>query len=213
MTRSRHFSSAASTFAGYEFVPENYLPIQIDWRTGALSGERVVCSIKKLSQLKRLFLHPEIAAGMDPETLVYRVEYWLPVAEGTTGGLFWGTTVIEPGKVGDEFFMTHGHFHAVRDRAEFYATIRGEGALILMGEDGRTRFEPMRPGSLHYIPGSTAHRVANTGSEPLVFAGCWPSDAGHDYTAIQKTGFSARLLDVEGQPTLVSDGVHGRTEA
>src|SRR5581483_1451431 len=153
-----------------------------------------------------------IAAGMDPEAVVYRVEYWLPVTEGTTGGLFWGTTVVEPGRVGDEFFMTHGHFHAMRNRAEFYATVRGEGALILMDEDGRTWFEPMQPGSLHYIPGATAHRVANTGSAPLAFAGCWPSDAGHDYAAIRETGFGARLLDIDGQPILVPDPVHARTQ-
>ena len=105
--------------------------------------------------MRDLFLDQDRAATKDPETILYRVQYWLPVAEGTAG-LFWGTTVIEPGRVGDEYFMTHGHFHAAGDRAEFYATVQGRGALILMDESASTWFEPMKSGSLHYIPGHGA---------------------------------------------------------
>ncbi len=180
-------------------------PITIDWNTAALSGAPVGCSVKKLSQMRNLFLDRERAAAMNPETQLYRVQYWLPVEEGTEGGLFWGTTVIEAGKVGDEYFMTHGHFHAARDRAEFYATVSGRGALILMDESRETWSEPMQPGSLHYIPGRTAHRVANTGGSELVFIGCWPSDAGHDYGAILEGGFGARVREVDGLAMLVAD--------
>ena len=179
--------------------------IDINWSSGALSGAPVRTSIKKLGQIRSLFRDSARTGEMDPDTVVYRVQYWQPVEEGTAGGLFWGTTVIEPGKVGDEFFMTHGHFHATRDRAEFYATVRGQGALILMDESGRTRFEAMMPGSVHYIPGATAHRVANTGEAELAFVACWPSDAGHDYAAIRASGFSARLRDVSGRPALIPE--------
>jgi glucose-6-phosphate isomerase len=142
---------------------------------------------------------------MDQERILYRVQYWMPVPEGTTGGLFWGTTVIEPGKIGDEYFMTHGHLHKEPDRAEYYATIRGEGALILMDQSGACRFEKMQPGTVHYIPGHTAHRVANIGGTELAFLGCWPSDAGHDYDIIRNRGFSARLREVNGRPALISE--------
>jgi len=47
------------------------------------------------------------------------------------------------------------------------------------------------------------HRVANTGSAPLHFAACWPSDAGHDYDSIRKYGFGARLMKVDGKAKLV----------
>jgi glucose-6-phosphate isomerase len=99
--------------------------------------------------------------------------------------------------------MTHGHFHAKRDRTEFYATVSGDGTLLLMSENRETWMEKMTPGSLHHIPRSTAHRVANTGKDPLRFVACWPSDAGYDYDSIRKLGFSARLLCIEGTPTLV----------
>jgi len=102
--------------------------------------------------------------------------------------------------------MTHGHFHRKRDRAEYYATVSGEGALILMDESRKTWMEAMSPGSLHFIPGRIAHRVANIGSAPLHFMACWPSDAGHDYDAIRNHGFGARLLRVDGVAKLEESG-------
>jgi glucose-6-phosphate isomerase len=140
---------------------------------------------------------------MDPNTIVYRVKWCAPVPEGTEGGLFWGTTVIEPGRVGDEYFMTHGHFHANRQRAEYYSCIEGEGMLIMMDVSPQTWTEPMSPGSLHYIPLNVAHRVANTGQSPLKFVACWPSDAGHDYESIHQNGFGARLVARNDRPVLI----------
>jgi glucose-6-phosphate isomerase len=99
--------------------------------------------------------------------------------------------------------MTHGHFHHKRDRTEFYGTIEGEGALILMNETRETWMEVMSPGTLHFIPPYVAHRVANTGSGPLRFVACWPSDAGHDYEAIRKRGLGARMLNVQQKAELV----------
>jgi glucose-6-phosphate isomerase len=143
---------------------------------------------------------------MDPETIVYRVWWCEPVPAGTEGGLFWGTTEIVPGKVGNEFFMTHGHQHAIRDRAEFYGTVAGEGMLVLRDEGGKVWYEPMRPGSLHYIPGRVAHRTVNIGTEPLRFIASWPSDAGHDYGAIANEGLGARVLERDGKAVFVKDG-------
>jgi glucose-6-phosphate isomerase, archaeal len=176
---------------------------RIDWLSGELQGPGVEQSTKKLGQLAGLFLDQAAFAAMDPEQEIYAVRFWRPVPDGTTGGLFWGTTTLAPGRVGDEYFMTHGHFHAQADRAEFYATLRGEGRLILMGEDGETTMQTMTPGSVHYIPGCTAHRVANTGSEALVFVASWPSDAGHDYARVRKPGFGKRVRQRDGHPCLV----------
>ncbi|MGA8530721.1 MAG: glucose-6-phosphate isomerase family protein [Acidobacteriaceae bacterium] len=182
--------------------------VSMNWQSGLLSGTAVQSTFKTLGAIRDLFYDQEAAAKMPADLVVYTVQAFTPVPDGTEGGLFWGSTTLQPGKVGEEYFMTKGHFHQIRNRAEYYAAFHGEGALLLMGEDGMTRWETMRPGSVHYIPGNTAHRVCNTGSNPLVFAACWPSDAGHDYETIEREGFSGRLVERGGRPVLLSrDGL------
>lgn len=178
-------------------------PTFINWESGEIAGEGIEESIKTLAELPGLFHDEAIWRSMDPLTEIYRVRFWKPVPDGTTGGLFWGATIVQPGRVGDEFFMTHGHFHAIRDRAEYYATVRGTGALLLMREDGETWCQTMTPGTVHYIPGGIAHRVANTGQEPLAFLASWPSDAGYDYGRIRINGFGKRMVQRNGAPCLV----------
>lgn len=178
--------------------------MRMNWKTGALESDAgILESQKTLGQLDDVFADRGALRGMDPETVVYRVQASRPVPEGTEGGLFWGVTIIEAGQVGAEYFMTRGHFHRKRDRAEYYATLEGDGALILMDESRKTWMEPMSAGSVHFIPARTAHRVANTGNRPLRFMACWPSDAGHDYETIENQGFGSRLLCVGGKATLV----------
>lgn len=184
-------------------LPEN--EIKVDLSTGELLGGPVHHTVRTVKDLQGIFRDEAARLAIDPAQIIYRVQSFLPAPEGQPGELFWGTTFIEPGLVGDEYFMTKGHFHAERSRTEFYLTVAGRGALILMDENRRTRFEPMAPGSLHYIPPRTAHRAANLGGSLLSFLACWPSDAGHDYAAIAAAGFSARLRSVHGIPTLVEE--------
>lgn len=173
-------------------------PTQVDWKTGTIQGDAIEESVKTLGELSGIFLDEGARSAMDPKTEVYRVRYWRPVPEGTPGGLFWGANVLQPGRVGDEFFMTHGHFHAVAERAEIYATVKGTGVLLLMDENGETSAQTMTAGSVHYIPGRIAHRTINTGTEPLAFLASWPSDAGHDYGPIRKHGFTKRVFYRKG---------------
>jgi glucose-6-phosphate isomerase, archaeal len=178
--------------------------MRMDWEKGLLlSNADVRETVKTLGQLENLFLNEDARRKMDQDAVVYRVQAWCPVPEGTEGAQFWGTTVIEPGQVDSEYFMTHGHFHVKRNRTEYYATFEGEGVLILMDETRKTWMEAMSPGSLHFIPPNVAHRVANSGKVPLRLVACWPSDAGHDYDAVRRFGFSARLLNVSGKASLV----------
>ncbi len=175
----------------------------LDWARGEMSGPAVRETVKTLAELSGLFRDREAYAAMDPQREVYRVRAWAPVAAGEEGGLFWGVTILQPGKVGDEFFMTHGHFHANRTRAEYYATVAGQGILLRMDEQRATRGEAMSPGTLHYIRGRHAHRVVNVGPEPLIFWACWGSDAGYDYGIIRQEGFGAAVVERDGKPAIV----------
>lgn len=183
-----------------------------------LVGDQVTKNSRILADLKGVFQDEQSYEAMDSKTLLYEVYSYLPVADGATGtdgvagatgttglagALNFGITHLYPGKVGQEYFMTKGHFHAQDDRAEYYWGIEGEGVLILMDHQRNIWGEKVFPGSLHYIPGGIAHRVANTGHKVLSFGACWPSDAGHNYEDIARNGFSARLMEVEGTPQLL----------
>jgi len=181
----------------------NAVPAFVNWADGALDVPALKQSEKKLGQLAGIFADQRAWEHLDPETMVYRVWWWEPVGSGTEGGLFWGLTEIQPGRVGNEYFMTRGHWHVIRNRAEFYGTVAGSGKLLLMDRGGRTWFEEMTPGSLHYVAGEVAHRIVNTGDVPIRVIACWPSDAGHDYEVGEGRGFGARVVQEGGAPVLV----------
>lgn len=179
------------------FNPEDY----------RMEGKTVMEQIRKMKDLRGVFQDETAFGSEDPERIVYSVQSWLPVSEGREGGLFFGASTIMPGKIGDEYLMTKGHFHQKSDRAEFYWGVQGTGMLILMDRKRNTWAEEVYPGSLHYIAGEVAHRLANTGAAKLIAGACWPSDAGHNYDEIAIHGFSARLVEVDGKPKLVMSRV------
>ena len=178
--------------------------VEIGLTNFELKGSPVHFQQRHLDEIASIYEDQEALKLLPSQTIVYTVQSWLPVAEETLGGLFFGTSTIMAGKVGNEYFMTKGHFHKKSDRAEFYWGVQGMGILILMDCDRNTWGEEVYPGSLHYIGPDTAHRLANTGDQSLVVGACWPSDAGHDYEEIARNGFSARLIEIDGKPVLVS---------
>lgn len=179
-------------------------PVSFLSANGDLKGNPVQNSLRRIKDLQHVFKEETARQKLKQEELVYEVQAYFPVEDGKEGGLFFGNSTIYPGKVGEEYFMTKGHFHEIRDRGEYYWCIQGEGMLILMDENRKTWGEQMKPGSLHYIPGRIAHRVANTGNKILRFGACWPSDAGHDYQTIAENGFGARLVEKDGKPVFIN---------
>lgn len=180
-------------------------PIITDLRTGSLSKDlRIDRTDRTIGQMQHVFLDEAARGLMDAGRVVYSVECWRPVEEGTEGGLFWGNTTVFPGAVGDEYFMTRGHFHSLRNRAEFYITVSGTGMLVLMDAERRASIQEMSAGTTHYVAGFIAHRVVNTGDSPLTLLACWPSDAGHDYLPPNGKGFSVRIVRESGRPKVVA---------
>jgi glucose-6-phosphate isomerase len=60
----------------------------------------------------------------------------------------------------------------------------------------------MEHGTVAYVPPRWAHRTVNTGDEPFVFFAVYPGQAGHDYGAIEETGFTQRVLRTPEGPML-----------
>jgi len=172
----------------------------VDYLNGFLEGAEVQESFKTLGDLTQVFANEAARAGLDQSMIVYRVQSHTPVAEGSEGGLFFGTSFVSPGDVDGEFFMTRGHYHARRERTEYYWCYTGTGLLLLMDENRQWRVEELLPGTVHHIPGRVAHRLINTGSQVLSVGACWPADAGHDYATIAAQGFSVRIFRGAARP-------------
>lgn len=164
----------------------------LDLQTGVFQ-DQAAQSQRTLGELAPIFAN----AIQDPEQVVYETHGCPGEVEGPPR-LLYATTILQPGDVSGEFYMTRGHFHSDPDRGELMWTLRGTGALILMDRDRTTWMEEMTVGSTHDIDGRHAHRVANTGDEPLVFLVAWMSDCGHDYASIKESGFGKRLFRDHG---------------
>ena len=177
--------------------------VHVDFQSGRLSPDPVILE-RRLSDLPGYFLEDPSA-----DELAYEVHEVR--APATHNNLLSSTTVLQPGKVGNEFFMTKGHFHAVRDRAEIYLALSGEGLLVMATEDGEATTAEMRPGIVNYVPGHWAHRSVNTGSEPLVFYAVYIGDAGYDYATIADEGFPVVVVDNGNGPEVVANPRYRRS--
>ncbi len=151
---------------------------------------------RNLSAMRGQFLdqqaYDELLAKGD--ALVYEV-YEIRRPE-VAGEFLMGVSVIHPGKVGREFFMTKGHFHAIRETAEIYICMKGEGYMVMENSEGESSVEPFTPGKVLYVAPGWAHRsVCTSRQEDLVFFFAYPANAGHDYGTIEKQGFRKLVLE------------------
>lgn len=176
-------------------------PPSINYVTGKISTENLVEKATQLSALNGIFANQAVYESLPGNTVVYRVEM-LPT-ESAEGELNFGVSHVEAGCVGDEFFMTRGHFHERIEQAEYYFGSVGEGLLILQAQNGSVTVEKVFPGSIHHIGGFIAHRLVNTGDSRLSALAVWPSIAGHNYDALKEKGFNVRVMKEEGGFKLV----------
>ena len=110
-----------------------------------------------------------------------------------------GISIVHPGKVGNEFFMTKGHFHAVLETSEVYYCLKGEGFMVMENPQGETAIEALAPGKVLYVPPCWAHRsVWTSRQEDLVFFFVYPGNAGHDYGTIEQQGFTIDNPNAQG---------------
>lgn len=172
------------------------VPPGVAFLTGHFTAENSSKKTTRCGDLSGVFHDRTAWQAIPADTPVYQVEM-LNSPQGE-GEFFAGTTHLNPGRVGEEFYMTRGHFHQRREQGEVYFGLRGSGLLLLQDEQGSARLEQVSPGSVHIIPGFTAHRLINTGSDILSALAVWPSVAGHDYAALTQ-GFTLRVLEQEGK--------------
>jgi len=158
-----------------------------------------------LSNMKGMYVDEqafdEIIAEDNP--LVYEF-YELKLPEHA-GELLFGTSILYPGKVGNEYHMTKGHFHSILETGEVYYCLSGEGYLLLENPEGEWSAQRFTAGSAVYVPPRYAHRSINTGNEPLVTFFVFRADAGHDYGLIEQQGFRKLIVEENGADSIIDN--------
>ncbi|RLF90191.1 glucose-6-phosphate isomerase [Thermococci archaeon] len=170
--------------------------VKLDFESGVIENAKKL--VRKLSDMKGYYVDVEAYEVLLKENPVVYEVYAIEQEE-KDGDLNFATTVLHPGKVGNEFFMTKGHYHAKADRAEVYFALKGKGGMLLQTPEGEARWVPMEPGTIVYVPPYWAHRTVNTGHEPFIFLALYPADAGHDYGTIKEKGFSKIVVEKDGE--------------
>src|ERR1700730_13880670 len=158
---------------------------------------------KRLSDLQGLFVDPEaleqrIREENDP---VCYENYAVSHSEAE-GDIYFGTTIIYPGKVGSEYHLTRGHYHRKRGHAETYQALSGNGLVLFEHEDGTTRTAELAPGKVTYVAPFWAHRSVNTSEVLLVFLWTCSVEAGHDYEGLGGHGMRQGVVERNGVPSV-----------
>ena len=174
--------------------------VDFDLKTGF--SKTAETTKRSLSQMKNMFRDKEavekILAERDP--LIY--EFYELGCPERAGDMAFGTTVVYPGKIGGEYYMTKGHFHTVLETAEVYYTLSGEGYMVMENPEGDTIEQHLCTGQAVYVPRRYAHRTVNIGSVPLVLFYTFAADAGHDYGTIESKGYHKVIMEREGKAVI-----------
>ena len=115
-------------------------------------------------------------------------EVWEHRSSKNNGDLVFGTSVMKPGRVGEEFFLTRGHQHQKARCAETYFCLSGTGIILMESPDGEIKALDLGKDQLVYVPPLWFHRSINIGESELVTLFTYNSDAGQNYEIIKKRG-------------------------
>lgn len=161
--------------------------------------------VRRLSAMEGQYLDAQaFQAMLSDDPVLYEV-YEIRRPE-LAGELMNGITIVHPGKVGEEYFMTKGHFHTVLDTAEVYYCLKGDGAMVMETPEGEWSVEELHPGRVLYVPPRWAHRSVNMDPrEDLVMFFIYPANAGHDYGTIEQQGFRKLVLERDSRVQIVDN--------
>lgn len=183
---------------------ERGFTIPFDLKTGMSAA--VATGKRHLSDMKGMFADAraearEIEAG-DP--LIY--EFYSLTAPNHGGDLAFGCSIVYPGKVGDEYYMTKGHFHTILETGEVYYCLSGHGYMMMENPEGDWRCLELTAGRSVYVPKRYAHRSICVGTdEPLVTFFVFRADAGHNYGTIEEKGYRKLLVERDGRPAVIDN--------
>ena len=178
--------------------------VDFDLTTGLSKSKRPIK--RYLSNMKEMFFNgPAYDEQMRVEDiLVYEFhDMGVPESEQEVA---YGTSITYPGKIGEEYFMTKGHFHMVLDTAEVYYCLRGHGYMLMENPEGDWEARELKPGWSVYVPSRYAHRSVNVSADELLITFfAFPGHAGHDYGTIETKGFRKLIVELDGKPAIIDN--------
>jgi glucose-6-phosphate isomerase, archaeal len=190
--------------AGSTFDFQRGFTMAFDLKTGNSPDKET--TKRHLSAMKGMFCDSKAEAAMiaagDP--LLY--EFHSMPAPEHPGDLAFGCSIVYPGKVGDEYFMTKGHFHTILDTGEVYYCLSGHGYMLMENPEGDWLALELNAGKVVYVPKRYAHRSVCVGkAEPLVTFFVFRADAGHEYGSIETKGYRKLLVERGGIPAVIDN--------
>ena len=178
--------------------------IDFDMKSGL--SETLETEKRYLSQMKGMFSDSAAfeSAVQNGNPMVYEF-HSLDVGE-SSGDLAFGCSILNPGKVGDEYYFTKGHFHTILNTSEVYYCLNGHGYMLMENMRGDWSAQELTPGKAVYVPKGYAHRSVNVSKEEkLVTFFVFRADAGHVYGTIETKGYRKLLVERDGVPTIIDN--------
>ena len=178
--------------------------IDFDMKSGL--SETLDTEKRYLSQMKGMFSDSAAfeSAVQNGNPMVYEF-HSLDVGE-SSGDLAFGCSILNPGKVGDEYYFTKGHFHTILNTSEVYYCLNGHGYMLMENMRGDWSAQELTPGKAVYVPKGYAHRSVNVSKEEkLVTFFLFRADAGHHYGTIETKGYRKLLVERDGVPTIIDN--------
>lgn len=179
--------------------------VDFDLNTGL--SRTVETGKRYLSQMKGMFADEEALRKKieaEGDSLIYEF-HGLPLPE-TPGDFAFGCSILNPGKIGNEYYFTKGHFHTPLETGEVYYCLKGHGYMLLENPEGDWSAQEMTAGQAVYVPPRYAHRSINVSpDEKLITFFVYRADAGHDYGTIETKGYRKLLVEKDGMPAIVDN--------
>ncbi len=180
------------------------LPISLDTEKMELKFDGDFAPMKKteksLDELKPFLKNPN-NSGPDPVYYVWRGVYLKNEEEKIkNSGLRLDLTLMPPGKIGDEFVKTAGHYHL--PYSEMYFILSGRAYILTQSYNENPKaikdvhLTEAGAGEQVFIPRDFGHNTINVFNEPLVFATLMDENAVDDYEPYKNNrGASYYFLD------------------
>lgn len=178
--------------------------VDFDINTGL--SKAVETGKRYLSQMRGMFADDgalEILIAKNDD-VIYEF-HGIPVPQ-TSGDFAFGCSILNPGKVGDEYYFTKGHFHSIIETGEVYYCLKGHGYMLLENPEGDWLALELEGGKACYVPPRYAHRSINVDpKDQLITFFVYRGDAGHDYGTIETKGYRKLLVEKDGKPTIIDN--------